>query len=129
MTTEEAYFQYLRNVQNPDGQGPYYDPENHYLYTSLPEEPYVEASIPLSVAWGATGYGDGQYHQGQGQPSQGPPYQGQPSYSQTNHGQQYYGQNYPSQQGGPQGQPYQGQPLASSGPSFTYLGQPSGNPG
>ncbi len=64
MTAEEAYFEYLRNVQNPDGQGPYYDPENHYLYTSLPEEPYVEASVPLSVAWGTTRYGGGQYHQG-----------------------------------------------------------------
>ena len=75
MMTEEAYFQYLCNVRDPDEQGPYYDPENHYLFTSLPEIPYDEISVPLNVAWGTTGYGGGQYHLGQGH--KGPPYQGQ----------------------------------------------------
>ena len=72
MTEEEAYFDYLRNVQYLENQDPYYDAENHLLYTSLPQTPFDEISVPLNVDWGTTGYGGGIYHPGYGQ--QGPPY-------------------------------------------------------
>ena len=82
-----AYSQYLHAFQNPGAQGPYYDPIGNHLYTSFPGQLAVEASIPLNVTWGTTGYGGGQFHLDQGQPYQGPSNQGQTSYTQPNYGQ------------------------------------------
>lgn len=72
MTEEEKFYEYLRNIQNLDRQGLYYDAEHARLYTSLPQTPFDEISVPLNVNWGTTGYGGGIYYPGQGQ--QGPPY-------------------------------------------------------
>lgn len=76
-----AYDQYLQALQNLDPQDPfhYYDSRGAHIYYPgpLPSQPTVEVTVPLSVAWGTTGY-----HGVQVPPAnfQGPPYQGQPSY-------------------------------------------------
>lgn len=98
------YDAYGEAVQDPNAQGPlfYYDSTGQYLQLSqpLPTQPFVEVSVPLSIAWNPS---TTSFHGGQAMPAQlqGPPNQGQPSYVQTPQGQQYYGQSYPGQSGGP----------------------------
>ena len=83
------YDAYGQAVQDPNVQGPlfYYNSTGQYLQYSrtLPLQPFVEVSVPLSIAWDSSTHS---FHGGQAIPAQlqGPPNQGQPPYVQAHKG-------------------------------------------